>query len=318
MRKKIKTTTKLNLFLDVLNKRRDNFHNIQSLFLEVDIGDDIYIEKLYDNNNNNNNNNNRSEITIDSNIESIKGSNNIIYKIWEKLKPHLLYKNSVNIYIDKKIPLGSGLGAGSSDGVYTLMALCDLFNLKPDRDRIYNIVSSVGSDLPFFIEGGLQRVEGKGEQLSLIYKRCDDNNFYNGFALLIVCPKIQISTPYAYSLLNMKYKAGENKGSKYKERIKHNEACIDNIIKGIIERNPALLSNNLFNIFENYIFSEYKELRYVKDTLKEFGAVVSLMSGSGASIFGVFFNSKLLEKAYNKFINLGYLCFKASPMITNM
>ncbi len=299
---KLLTSSKLNLYLDVLDKRSDNFHNIQSLFLEVSLGDKISFEKIIGYN----------EIIINTNIKDIEHKDNIIFKIWEKTKTFLDGKSGLQVDLEKIIPLGSGLGGGSADGVYSLYAIENLFGLTLNYDEKFKICSELGSDLPFFINGGLQIVAGRGEQLKMVCERAmenAENPIKSKF--LIICPDIFISTADAYRGLNITPLSE----SIINEKKHLNISRINSLIEGILSNNPSLIYKNLYNKFEDYVFSMTPDLKKIKERLIELGAIGSLMSGSGSSIFGIFFDDDLLENAFKKMTEEQYKCFKALPKI---
>lgn len=296
---KLITTSKINLFLDVINKREDNYHNIQSLFLEISIGDNIQfdINKKY------------NGIFIESNIEKLAGKNNIIYKVWESLENRLINKKGLKVKLKKVIPLGSGLGGGSADAVYSLNTIDKLYNLKLSNKEKFKICNKLGADLPFFLKGGLQIGEGKGEILKKI--DCKDSiNIKSKLKILIVCPEILISTVESYKSLNIKacYKSIES-------RKEINLTRINSIINGIKNNNIKKIEENLYNKFEDDAFSKYPILKEIKADLIEYKAFASLMSGSGSAIFGLFTDDILLNYAYNKMIKKSFICFKALPLI---
>lgn len=298
MRIKFNTSSKVNLFLDVIKKREDGFHNIRTVFLEVLLGDTIILEKT----------NNSNIMEINSNIKELEGKNNLIYNLWIELLKRFNFKNGVRIYLDKKIPIGTGLGSGSGDAAHTLFELEKLFQVSLSKNEKWNIFSKIGSDIPFFIDGGMQIAEGKGEILKPIFKRGEDlNTDSNNIYILVVCPGIRVSTKEAYEKLHIKKDEEKN--------LVKNRLQIDKLVKGILTRNKKLIRENLYNKFEENIFVKYEEIKEIKNKLIEYGAIGSLLSGSGSSVFGIFFDKDLMNEAYNLIKAKSYKCFMTVPNI---
>ncbi len=294
---KIKTTSKINLFLDVLNKRNDGYHNIQSLFLEIDLGDILYIER----------DRTGYGLKLDTINKNLDNLDNSIYKIWNILPSEIKANIGIKVYLDKKVPLGSGLGAGSSDAVFFLTAINETYNLNLSYEDMHNICRQIGADMPFFIKGGLQYVSGIGDILKTILER-DKLNNKNEFYLLIINLGIPINTKTAYSKLNRNNILNKDKEHENIEQIKK-------IINYINRNEYNYLSNIIYNAFEDIIFSEYPELFKIKSDLISEGACCSLMSGSGSSIYGIFDDTKKLKNAYNHFLKMDINCFISKPLI---
>ena len=179
----INSYAKINLSLEIGRKLPNNYHQINSVFNQIDLHDKISIKKLKQN-----------KIIIKSNIKDIQNKNNLAYKAASSLKNKYKIKEGIEININKNIPLQSGLGGGSSNAASTLMALNELFDLKLKKNELINLASKIGSDDPFFIEGKTCFVSGTGDKIKKI-----DLNLQLNF--LIIKPKISISTKSAYDLL---------------------------------------------------------------------------------------------------------------------
>ena len=144
-----KSYAKLNLCLHILNKRKDGYHNIESIFCIIDFYDILTFKK-----------NNLNEIIFQTNSNEINSSYNLVTKAYNVISD--LYDiEGIDIFLDKKIPIGSGLGGGSSNAAVTLLALNSIFNLNISKDKLMKISEDIGADAPFFINGGTARIGGK-------------------------------------------------------------------------------------------------------------------------------------------------------------
>ena len=166
---------KLNLFLYINGRRPDGYHELQTLFQFVDIGDELAITP-----------NLTDSITITPEIPNIPVTDNIIYQAAMALKAHSVLPLGADIQLTKNLPMGGGLGGGSSDAATTLVALNQLWQLHLDEDQLAAIGVKLGADVPVFVRGHAAFAEGIGEQLTSIEV---DENYY-----LIVVPDTQVNT----------------------------------------------------------------------------------------------------------------------------
>ena len=280
---------KINLFLKVLNKRDDGFHNIFSLFHKIDLCDYLYFKQ------NNDFHSYSKNITVNCNVDlGIAEEQNIVYKTAAALNKFTNQNNTVIIEIDKKIPAGAGLGGGSSNAATTLLALNEFWNLKLEFNDLLCIAADLGSDVPFFLYEKPAIVEGRGEIITPIDFDC--NCFY-----LLVFPNIHIDTKYAYSALNKNNYVNQEKINIFAKSDFTNE-------KKIINKQFSIedISNYLYNDFEEVIFSENPELLLVKENLMDLSNKKALMTGSGSTIFAIFDNmdeAKIAEQKFNSNLN---------------
>jgi 4-diphosphocytidyl-2-C-methyl-D-erythritol kinase len=184
--KKYKSHAKVNLGLKVVNKREDGYHNIDSLFVELDLHDTISFTPS-------------DTFSLSTNFSDlpIDGSN-LVTKSYNLLHPHKGKSTTeYSIYIEKKIPMGSGLGGGSSNAATTLKALNQLWGCDYNNKSLCKNGASLGADVPFFINGGIQHVTGIGEVLRPV-----TFSTMHGLHFLLIVPDIHISTVWAYKALN--------------------------------------------------------------------------------------------------------------------
>lgn len=245
---------KINIGLRVLGKRRDGYHNIETIFHEVKIFDEIEMEVS-------------DEVKFETNSREIPiGADNFCLKAVRIFFESFGIHSGVRIYLKKIIPIGAGLGGGSSNSAVVLKGLNILFDVGADEDLLCELGSLIGSDVPFFIKGGTAYATGRGEIIEKIQIEVP-------YKVVLVYPNIQISTSWAYENLKLKNHDGE-------ENLK--KIFIENIDK--LEKLRKLVEND----FEELVFSHYPQVKEIKSKLYELGSVFSLMSGSGSAVFGFF------------------------------
>ncbi|MEE9523576.1 MAG: 4-(cytidine 5'-diphospho)-2-C-methyl-D-erythritol kinase [Thermodesulfovibrionales bacterium] len=250
----VASPAKINWFLYVLNKREDGFHDILSPFQKISLYDSLRFEPADD-----------VLLTDDSKI-----TDNIILKAVDIMKKHLRdKKRGVHITINKEIPVSAGLGGGSSDAAMTLMTLNKLWSLDIGNDELMSVASEIGSDVPFFISDGFSIIKGRGEFI-------DPRNVEQTYDILLVNPGIKISTKWAYE--NNKDFMDINDENKIAEEF----------IRSYNNRDFDSMRNIMSNSLEAPVLKKYPEIKEIKANLKGAGAQLSLMSGSGSTVFGVF------------------------------
>lgn len=258
---------KINLGLNIIEKRPDGFHNIESVFYSVNWRDALEITEVK-----------APEIEIVNSGLSISGKleENLIFKTYNLLKekeklPHL------KVHLHKTIPMGAGLGGGSSDVASFLKAVNLQFNLNLGVKELKEIASKLGSDCAFFVENKATFATQKGEVLENI--ELDLSQYH----ILVVYPSINSSTKEAYE------------GVIPKRPVRS--------VKEIVLKEPVEnWKNVLVNDFETSIFKKYPEIENIKNTLYKNGALYSSMSGSGSAVFGIFKERRMIEFPKN------YLC----------
>ena len=245
-----KSPAKLNLFLKVLNKRIDGFHNIQSIFQLIDFYDYLSFEKRKDN-----------KIEITCNIKNLESNNLIKMAIELFRKKFGIKKYGLNIKLKKNIPIGAGLGGGSSNAATTLIALAQIWNIKITSNSLFDLGLELGSDVPFFLNGMNAWVEGRGEIITNIYLK---PKWY-----LLVFSSHHISTKEIYELIHT-----ENDENKYN---------FDDFI-----------NDKTKNDFEKIILNKYPSIARTKKWLSKYGK--SRMTGTGGTFFIDFSNIGNAEK----------------------
>lgn len=268
---------KVNLALDVLYKRDDGYHEINSIMQEISLKDRlIFTDK-------------NEGITIESDNEEMPlDSNNLVYKAWEKLKDITGIKRGIHVKIEKNIPIAAGLAGGSSNAAATFKALNELWDLKMSLEELMVIGQSLGADIPFCLLGGTAKAQGIGELLTPLKPFKDKY-------ILLGNPGIGISTAYAYSKLDLN-------GDRYD---------IDGLVACMEKDDLHCVAKRLRNRMEEPMIKEHPIIQEIKDIMIENGALGALMSGSGPTVFGLFDDEEKIKLAYKKLsekIHKVYIC----------
>lgn len=261
---------KINWFLRVLNKRTDGYHNIISFMQCIGIFDTLRFERA-----------DNIEVISDLNISP---ENNFVYKAISLLSQYISYKKGVKITLQKNIPMSAGLGGGSSDAAYTLLGLNKLWELGIEHEELRTIGLSIGSDVPFFLSSAPAIVKGRGEKITNL-------DFQPPLmVLLLVKPSVAVSTAWAYTLFDKR---------KLTELTKK-PLDIKLFCRSLIKRDFVSLSTMLDNDLERVVIEEYPVIKKIKERMLESGAIISSMTGSGPTVFGVFKSKKAAFSVANK------------------
>lgn len=267
----LKAAAKINLSLEVLNKRDDGYHNISSIMQSIPFYDNITVSiKLL-------NHSNSNSIYLSCNHAHLPTNKlNTAYKAAASFLQYSHIENiTVNIKIEKNIPMKAGLAGGSSDAAAVILALNKLLGTKYSVETLRLIASQVGSDVPFCISGGTALVEGKGEKITVL------PNLPSCY-ILLVKPTKGISTQKAYKSLD------ENPlNLKNKYTLELMNALKDGNLKNICK--------NLYNSFERV--TKLQELEVIKKHMLKYNCLGTLMSGSGSTVFAIFDNEYYAQSA---------------------
>lgn len=273
----IKAPAKINLSLDVLKKRPDGYHEVRMIMQEIELHDTLFLEARGDG----------IEVLCDCPWVS-SGESNIAYKVAALLKKKHRIDNGIRIKIHKNIPVAAGLGGGSSDAASVLKGMNELFGLGLCPEELMTLGKDIGADVPFFIKGGTALAEGIGEKLTGL-------RGFSDVDILLVTPRLGVSTAWVYKNLVLE---------DVKERPDTNL-----LVDAINACRVDVLARNMRNVLENVTLPRYRVVKQIKDKLVQLGALGSLMSGSGPSVFGIFGNRDLACRAYEKMAKGRWKCF---------
>lgn len=259
---------KINLGLNILNKRSDGYHNLETIFYPIPLTDSLEIIE------------NRQTVksptfpfTTSGIPISGKPSSNLCVKAYRLLKQDFPDMPGVKIHLHKIIPSGAGLGGGSADAAFSLKVMNELFKLQLTNEQLIHYAAKLGSDCPFFIINKPCFASGRGEILEEIQLDL------SLFKFIIVNPRIHIDTGRAF--LNMT-------PSKPEKTVKE-------IIAGPLES----WKDELINDFEKIIFQQHHEIMEIKDSLYRNGAIYASMSGSGSTVVGIFPKDQPLQLSFS-------------------
>jgi 4-diphosphocytidyl-2-C-methyl-D-erythritol kinase len=267
----LNSISKINIGLNILRKREDGYHDLETIFYPVKLCDTISFKKS-------------SSFRFHTSSEILKNDNsNLVIRAKDKIQNITGEKINAEITLAKYIPFGGGLGGGSSNAATTLKGLNMLYNFNLSEDILKKAALELGSDVPFFLNSVPCYATSRGEELKEIQLRFPH-------PILIVNPNLHVSTKWAF----------ENIIPKVPEK------SLYNLISEYTD--IADLRRMINNDFEDVVFSHYPEIKKVKEDLYAYGAVFALMSGSGSTVYGIFDDIDKTLKAQSSF-NKNYLTF---------
>ena len=262
-----KAPAKINLTLDVLYKRPDNYHEVEMVMTTVDLADRIGLESRGD-----------GLIKIISADRYVPDDHrNFAYQAAQLIKDTYGIKHGVNIYIEKEIPIAAGLAGGSSDAAATLRGLNTLWNLNLSIDELAELGAKIGSDVSFCVYGGTALATGRGEKIEHI--SAPPTCF-----VVLAKPKIGVSTAEVYG--NLKIDGLEHPNTKQ-------------MLHAIESNDYELVCKSLGNVLETVTLKLHPEVVIIKEQMNRFGADAVLMSGSGPTVFGLVDSETRAQRIYN-------------------
>lgn len=258
---------KINIGLNIISKRDDGYHNIETIFYPIKLYDRI---KFFE----------ASSFSIECNEPSIPtDEKNLIYKARNILSEAIGKDFNLKIKLEKNIPSFAGLGGGSSNAAITLVAINEIFDLKLNQKELLELASKIGSDVPFFILNQPAFAESRGEILHPLPDLILD------YKILVIIPEAKISTAWAYSNFRITEK-------KIDLRLIRSRADFEKY------------KEQITNDFETIVFPSYPIIKKIKDELTNLGSFFSLLSGSGSAVYGFFNKDFDLERIKNQFNNM--------------
>ncbi|MFV0391280.1 MAG: 4-(cytidine 5'-diphospho)-2-C-methyl-D-erythritol kinase [Paludibacteraceae bacterium] len=253
---------KINIGLNVVERRQDGYHNIETIFYPINLQDELSVRQT------------DMQVAYRFVSTGIKigenPENNLIIKALNLLKTHYPFP-SVKISLAKHIPFGAGLGGGSSDAAFMLKSLNELFQLNISLEDLEKLASRLGADCPFFIQNKPVFASGIGNIFTPI------NLSLKGYWLLLVKPEIHVSTPIAYAGVT--------------------PTLPKNSLTKLIRQPIETWKDSITNDFEQSVYEKYPEIEKLKKKMYDKGATYASMSGSGSSVYGIF-NTKPDEKEF--------------------
>jgi 4-diphosphocytidyl-2-C-methyl-D-erythritol kinase len=240
---RITAPAKINFFLEITGKRPDGYHTLSIVFQTISLGDELTIDPAKD----------LSLTCSDATLPT--DDRNLVMKAALRLRETLKEVQGAKIHLKKIVPMGAGLGGGSSDAAAVLQALPKLWKRKVPHERLADLAVQLGADVPFFLKGGLCRATGIGDELQALPSLPET-------WLVLVYPGFGVGTKEAYGRVRLPFS---------------NPKVLD----------VSRLSVDLFNRFEELVFPDHPELPRLKQDLLKAGATGALMTGSGSAVFGL-------------------------------
>lgn len=291
----LKSHAKLNLYLQVLNKRPDSYHNITTLFERISLCDKIILRIRRD-----------KEIKVISNSPDLPAepSRNLAFRSAKLLQGTFNINKGVNIKITKRIPVGSGLGGGSSNAATVLMGLNKLWKLRLTREKLVRLSRKIGADVAFFIyETRFAQGEGRGDKIKPL-KELKNICLWH----ILIVPELKVSTPLIY-------REWDKMSKRKKVKLTHSAISSKNPSPSVSTLRTKYsegltrpkynvkihsLTGILFNSLEEVTLKIYPQVKKVKDKLKYLGLQSILMSGSGPAVFGIVSSRREALRLYRK------------------
>ena len=256
---------KLNFFLKILGRRSDGYHDLETIMVPLKFGDEITLQLR------------KTSIVVESDHPTLPiDDKNLALKAAKLFDEHCSFEKGVKIQLKKRIPLAAGLGGGSSNAASVLIGLNQLWKAGTDTESLSNIALNIGSDVPFFVHETPAICRGKGEIIEPI-------SCHLKATVLLVNPGFGIPTKWAYDHW------ANNKGkSAFDPALTLKPSGVSLLLQGLKANDIEAVSRCLFNSLEEASIGKFPILKLIKESLNQFGAVGSLMSGSGATVFGLF------------------------------
>jgi len=266
---KIKAYAKINISLDIVGKREsDGYHLLKMIMQNIDLYDEISIEKQ------------KEDITISCNKSYVPtDSRNLAYKAASLFKNTYNIEDGVHIDIVKNIPVSAGLAGGSTDAAAVLKLMNKMFNVNASNEELMELGLKLGADIPYCINGGTALCEGIGEKITPL-------PHFKDKILVLVKPSFGVSTKEVYKAFNLD-----------KVRI---HPKTENLIEAMEQDNLYYVANNMKNLLENVTLRKHNILIKIKEDMNKYGAVGSMMSGSGPSVFAFFDDMLKAQRCYEK------------------
>jgi 4-diphosphocytidyl-2-C-methyl-D-erythritol kinase len=269
-RLKVASPAKINLYLRILGKRSDGYHALETVMLPLKFGDEITLALA------------KTGLTLECDHPDLSGDDsNIALRAAKLLAEHCRVDYGARIVLRKRTPLAAGLGGGSSNAAAVLTGLNRLWNLNLPGATLHELAARLGSDVNFFLVGNAALCGGRGEQIKPVACK------FSG-TILLVNPGFGISTKWAYE--SWAKAAAES-------RLTARSPEVSLLLRALAEDDLAGVSQSLFNSLEAPSIRKFPVLDLIKKALCENGAAGALMSGSGATVFGVFPNERGAEQS---------------------
>jgi len=265
---RVKAYAKINLSLDIVGKRKDGYHLLEMIMQTIDVYDEITVEKQ------------EKDINVRCNKTYVPtDERNLAYKAAKLFIEKYKINSGVDIFIKKNIPVCAGLAGGSTDGAGVLKLMNRLFEINASDEELMEIGLQLGADVPYCIKGGTCLCEGIGEKVTELPRFKDK-------IVVLVKPPFGVSTKTVYQEFNIE-----------KSKIHPNT---DKLIEAMANDDLNFVAKNMKNLLENVTLKKHKVLIGIKEEFRYQGAVGTMMSGSGPTIFALFEDMQKAQKSFEK------------------
>lgn len=274
----INAPAKINIGLDVLRRREDGYHEVRMIMQSIRLFDRLTLTRTSE-----------PGIHLSTNLRFLPcNEDNLVYRSAKLLMDEFRLEGGLDIVLDKRIPVAAGMAGGSTDAASCMLAMNQLYNLNLSKRQLMRRGVRLGADIPYCVLKGTALSEGIGEKLSTIPKTPD-------CYILIAKPGIHVSTQFVYSNLVLD------------ENTVHPD--IDKMIAAMKKRDLKELCQHIGNVLETVTIPAHPQIAAIKSCMMENGALGSLMSGSGPTVFGIFDDKEKAYYAKEKCRELPYKCF---------
>ena len=275
MRLEKKSPCKVNLILNVLGKRADGFHELETVMQSVNVCDEMSFERA----------GTGLQLTC-SNPELPTDSKNLVHRAATAFLAAAKISDGVKIHLQKNLPLAGGIGGGSANAAVTFSALNELFGSPLPLEKLHELAAALGSDVPFFLYDQPALATGRGEKVRTL----ENFSALKGRAFFLVHPGFGISTPWSYQNL-----------ARFPEALNGKAGRAAELVATLQGNDLPVAAGDFYNSLEAPAFDKFPVLQLYKEFLRENGALVSLMSGSGSTTFAIAENLAAAENLSEKF-----------------
>ena len=284
MKVTLNAPAKINLYLDVLGRRENGYHDIESIMQTVTLFDTVTVERS-------------DELSMTCSDASLPcDEKNLCIKAARRFFERTGITGGARIHVEKRIPVSSGLAGGSTDAAATLKALDEIYGHPMTEDELYALGATLGADVPFCMKGGCVLCRGIGEEMTEISYNCD-------YSVVIARAGEGVSTPKAYGALDEKYGDGLVKPF----------GNVEKIISALDGGDSAAVAEEMLNTFEAVVLPYHKEAREAVEYLKSADSLGAMMSGSGPAVFALFDSDVKAQSAADSLTEKGYRAFAVRP-----
>lgn len=263
----VKALAKINLGLDVVRRREDGYHEVRMVMQTIHLFDRLQIAR-----------NHSGDITMSTNLAFLPtNENNLVYKAAKLLKDEFQIKDGIDVKLHKHIPVAAGMAGGSTDAAAVLYGMNRIYDLGLSREELMQRGVKLGADVPYCVMRGTALAEGIGEELTALppMVKCP---------VLIAKPQISVSTKFVYENL------------KLNQQTIHPD--IDRLVTDIKAKDLHAIAAHMGNVLETVTIPHYPIIAEIKEHMMEHGALNSMMSGSGPTVFGLFEDEDTAQAAY--------------------